>query len=139
MLIKTDRWLHGEDIPASEITPQHIFEQRRRFLAAAAMGAAGAALTPWASREAFAANAPLAKLAAKPNPAYTTVEKATPYDQVTTYNNFYEFGTDKADPARFLGPLTPHAQTLSRLLDSLAQPGQPAVLKIRRYPGRALM
>ena len=31
MLIKTDRWLHGEDIPASEITPQHIFEQRRRF------------------------------------------------------------------------------------------------------------
>lgn len=84
MLIKTDRWLRGEDIPASEITPQHIFEQRRRFLAAAAMGASGATLAPWASREAFAANAPLAKLAAKSNPAYTTVEKATPYDQGTS-------------------------------------------------------
>ncbi|NBF18624.1 protein-methionine-sulfoxide reductase catalytic subunit MsrP, partial [Pseudomonas sp. Fl4BN2] len=74
MLIKTDRWLHGDDIPASEITPQHIFEQRRRILAAAAMGAAGATLAPWAAREAFAANPPLAKLAGKPNPAYTTVE-----------------------------------------------------------------
>ena len=31
MLIKTDRWLHGDDIPTSEITPQHIFEQRRRL------------------------------------------------------------------------------------------------------------
>ena len=39
MLIKTDRWLRGEDIPASEITPQHIFEQRRRFLAAATAAA----------------------------------------------------------------------------------------------------
>ena len=113
MLIKTDRWLHGDDIPASEITPQHIFEQRRRFLAAAAMGAAGATLAPWESREAFAANAPLAKLAAKSNPAYTTVEKATPYDQVTTYNNFYEFGTDKSDPARYAGTLRPHPWQVS--------------------------
>ncbi|WP_201506046.1 molybdopterin-dependent oxidoreductase, partial [Escherichia coli] len=98
---------------ASEITPQHIFEQRRRFLAAAAMGAAGATLAPWASREAFAANPPLAKLPGKPNPAYTTVEKATPYDQVTTYNNFYEFGTDKADPARYAGTLRPHPWQVS--------------------------
>ncbi|MDD7791315.1 protein-methionine-sulfoxide reductase catalytic subunit MsrP, partial [Ralstonia pseudosolanacearum] len=48
MLIKTDRWLRGDDIPASEITPQHLFDQRRRLLAAAALGAAGAALSPWA-------------------------------------------------------------------------------------------
>ena len=116
MFIKTDRWLRGDDIPASEITPQHIFEQRRRFLAAAAMGAAGATLAPWASREALAANGanpPLAKLAGKPNPAYTTVEKATPYDQVTTYNNFYEFGTDKSDPARYAGTLRPHPWQVS--------------------------
>lgn len=33
MLIKTDRWLRGDDIPASEITPQHLFDQRRRLLA----------------------------------------------------------------------------------------------------------
>ncbi|MGA4094146.1 protein-methionine-sulfoxide reductase catalytic subunit MsrP, partial [Ralstonia nicotianae] len=56
MLIKTDRWLRGDDIPASEITPQHLFDQRRRLLAAAALGAAGAALSPWAARRAFAAS-----------------------------------------------------------------------------------
>lgn len=86
MLIKTDRWLRGDDIAASEITPQHIFEQRRRLLTAAALGAAGAALSPWAARQAFAANPALAKLAAKPNTAYTTVEKLTPFDEVTGYN-----------------------------------------------------
>ncbi|MHA6893665.1 protein-methionine-sulfoxide reductase catalytic subunit MsrP [Ralstonia pseudosolanacearum] len=113
MLIKTDRWLRGDDIPASEITPQHLFDQRRRLLAAAALGAAGAALSPWAARRAFAASAAPAKLAAKPNPAYATVEKSTPFDEVTTYNNFYEFGTDKSDPARYAGTLRPHPWQVS--------------------------
>ena len=113
MLIKTDRWLRGDDIAASEITPQHIFEQRRRLLTAAALGAAGAALSPWAARQAFAANPALAKLAAKPNTAYTTVEKLTPFDEVTGYNNFYEFGTDKSDPARYAGTLRPHPWQVS--------------------------
>ncbi|AEG67819.1 protein-methionine-sulfoxide reductase catalytic subunit MsrP [Ralstonia solanacearum] len=113
MLIKTDRWLRGDDIPAGEITPQHIFEQRRRLLAAAALGAAGAALSPWAARQAIAANPALAKLAARPNPAYTTVEKPTPFEEVTTYNNFYEFGTDKSDPAHYAGTLRPHPWQVS--------------------------
>ncbi len=113
MLIKTDRWLRGDDIPAGEITPQHIFEQRRRLLAAAALGMAGAVLSPWAARQAFAANPALAKLAAKPNPAYTTVEKPTPFEEVTTYNNFYEFGTDKSDPAHYAGTLHPHPWQVS--------------------------
>ncbi|MHA6886529.1 protein-methionine-sulfoxide reductase catalytic subunit MsrP [Ralstonia pseudosolanacearum] len=113
MLIKTDRWLRGDDIPASEITPQHLFDQRRRLLAAAALGAAGAALSPWAGRRAFAASAAPARLAAKPNPAYATVEKSTPFDEVTTYNNFYEFGTDKSDPARYAGTLRPHPWQVS--------------------------
>lgn len=113
MLIKTDRWLRGDDIPASEITPQHLFDQRRRLLAAAALGAAGAALSPWAARRAFAASPAPARLAAKPNPAYATVEKPTPFDEVTTYNNFYEFGTDKSDPARYAGTLRPHPWQVS--------------------------
>ncbi|AST28475.1 protein-methionine-sulfoxide reductase catalytic subunit MsrP [Ralstonia pseudosolanacearum] len=113
MLIKTDRWLRGDDIPASEITPQHLFDQRRRLLAAAALGAAGAALSPWAARRAFAASPAPAWLAAKPNPAYATVEKPTPFDEVTTYNNFYEFGTDKSDPARYAGTLRPHPWQVS--------------------------
>lgn len=46
-------------------------------------------------------------------PAYATVEKPTPFDEVTTYNNFYEFGTDKSDPARYAGTLRPHPWQVS--------------------------
>ncbi|MGC5875250.1 protein-methionine-sulfoxide reductase catalytic subunit MsrP, partial [Ralstonia pseudosolanacearum] len=45
--------------------------------------------------------------------AYATVEKPTPFDEVTTYNNFYEFGTDKSDPARYAGTLRPHPWQVS--------------------------
>ncbi|MGD7453349.1 protein-methionine-sulfoxide reductase catalytic subunit MsrP, partial [Ralstonia pseudosolanacearum] len=62
---------------------------------------------------AFAASPAPARLAAKPNPAYATVEKPTPFDEVTTYNNFYEFGTDKSDPARYAGTLRPHPWQVS--------------------------
>ncbi|WP_247364939.1 protein-methionine-sulfoxide reductase catalytic subunit MsrP, partial [Ralstonia pseudosolanacearum] len=70
-------------------------------------------LSPWAARRAFAASPAPAWLAAKPNPAYATVEKPTPFDEVTTYNNFYEFGTDKSDPARYAGTLRPHPWQVS--------------------------
>ncbi len=113
MLIKTDRSLRGEDIAASAITPRELFEQRRRVLALAAMGAAGAALTPWFSREAFAAQTGGQKLAGNLNAAYSRLEKQTSYEDVTTYNNFYEFGTDKADPARHAATLKPRPWTVS--------------------------
>ena len=90
-------------VPADEITPREIFEQRRRLLAAVAAGTFGAALTPWGLRQALAAGADAGRgerLAAKPHPAYALDEALTPYKDVTGYNNFYEFGTDKADPAR---------------------------------------
>lgn len=105
MLIPPPKWLRGEDIAASDITPRALFESRRRWLAAMAAGAAGSALAPWAARQAFAQDAGARKLAAKPNAAYALTDKRTPYREVTTYNNFYEFGTDKADPARHAGTL----------------------------------
>lgn len=79
------------DIPSSEITPEQLYLDRRRFLGALA---AGAAVT--------AASGPLAKAAAATTPHLDTrrQDEPTPWEDVTTYNNFYEFGTGKDDPAK---------------------------------------
>lgn len=104
--------LLGQHIDASEITPREIFEQRRTLIRAAAAGAFGAALMPWFSREALAqGNA--AKLAARRNPDFLVMDKPTSYKDVTTYNNFYEFGVDKADPAKYAGSLVTRPWTVS--------------------------
>ncbi|CAG9182725.1 protein-methionine-sulfoxide reductase catalytic subunit MsrP [Cupriavidus respiraculi] len=113
MLIPSPKWLRGDDVAASEITPREVFESRRRWLALAAAGAAGGALGPWFAREALAQNPAAQKLPATPNNAYVLTDKATPYDDVTTYNNFYEFGTDKSDPARNAGSLRPRPWQVS--------------------------
>jgi sulfoxide reductase catalytic subunit YedY len=94
---------------ASDITPKAIYEQRREWLRLMAGGVAGAALASWAGRDALAqATGPVArpgKLAALPGarsnvPGAVTMEKLTEYKDASSYNNFYEFGTDKSDPAR---------------------------------------
>jgi methionine sulfoxide reductase catalytic subunit len=96
MLIKTSTRFDGSDIAASDITPQPVFERRRQFVLSAGLGVAGLALTP----RAFAANAPAdeAKLAATPNPKFQVSDTQTSLKDITSYNNFYEFGTDKGDP-----------------------------------------
>jgi methionine sulfoxide reductase catalytic subunit len=104
MLIKTHR--DGFNHPlASEITPQEVWRDRRELIKLMASGAAGAALAAWASRQALAQTARPGKLAplagVKSGVAgAVTMEKATDYKDATSYNNFYEFGTDKADPAQ---------------------------------------
>jgi methionine sulfoxide reductase catalytic subunit len=81
------------DIPASEITDESLFRSRRAFLAAVGCGAAGVAA------------------ALSPGAAYARAlverddDKLTPFEDVTRYNNFYEFGTDKEDPAENAGQL----------------------------------
>ena len=85
-------------IKPSEITPQQVYESRRQFIAKLALGAvAGGALWEMANRAAFAQE-PAQKLAAKLNPAYAALDKQTPFKDASTYNNFYEFGTDKDEP-----------------------------------------
>ena len=81
----------------SDITPQAVYEKRRLLIQAAAAGSFGLALAPWFSREALAANTQT--LAATPNPLYLGKDDLTPLKDVTGYNNFYEFGTDKRAPA----------------------------------------
>ncbi|HRO80089.1 MAG TPA: protein-methionine-sulfoxide reductase catalytic subunit MsrP [Alicycliphilus denitrificans] len=91
---------------ASEITPRAVYEQRRALLRLMAGGAAGALLASWAGRQALAQQVqPPGRLAALPGArsavaGAVTMEKPTDYKDATGYNNFYEFGTDKADPAR---------------------------------------
>ncbi|MES2319736.1 MAG: protein-methionine-sulfoxide reductase catalytic subunit MsrP [Pseudomonadota bacterium] len=100
-------------IKPSEITPQEIYESRRAFIAKMALGAvAGGALWEMANREAFA-QSPALKLPAKANPAYASLEKQTPFKDATGYNNFYEFGLDKDDPARTAHTLKTRPWTVS--------------------------
>jgi len=88
-------------VVASEITPRSVHESRRELLKLFAAGTVGGALAAWAGREAHAQGSGLAKLpAAKSSVAGAmTLDKPTAYKDATTYNNFYEFGTDKSDPA----------------------------------------
>jgi sulfoxide reductase catalytic subunit YedY len=99
------------DILASEITPQNIFEKRRQLIKLAAMGVFGLSQAEVFSRNAFAQSGP--KLPAKVNPQYFVADKLTSYKDVTTYNNFFEFGTDKADPARNAHTLKTRPWTVS--------------------------
>ena len=112
MLIKRNQ--NGLDIPfSSEITPRAVFESRRQFVKQLAFGSiAGSALMELAARQAFAQTAGAQKLAARVNPAYVAMDKPTAYKDVTTYNNFYEFGTDKSDPAEHSGTLKTRPWTI---------------------------
>ncbi len=105
MLIKTDGqgFIHPL---SSEITPESAYQSRRSLMRLMAGGVAGAALASWASREALAQDraapgqhAALARSRSSVAGALSP-EKVTEYKLASSYNNFYEFGTDKADPAK---------------------------------------
>jgi sulfoxide reductase catalytic subunit YedY len=88
------------DIKSSEITDQKVYLGRRRFLLAAggtALAVAAAGIAPYlTSPEAQPSREKLAGVTKSP---LSTDEPLTPYEDVTNYNNFYEFGTDKYSPA----------------------------------------
>jgi sulfoxide reductase catalytic subunit YedY len=95
------RQRHGQRILSSEITSREVYDSRRDWLkGAGALGLVGLGLTGEA-RAQTAGPGKLPKLpGARSSVAGATVmEKLTAYKDVTSYNNFYEFGTDKGDPA----------------------------------------
>jgi sulfoxide reductase catalytic subunit YedY len=111
MLIK--RSPGGNEPLASDITPREIYEQRREFIARiAATAVAGTSIWEMANREAFAQGA-AQRLAATRNAGFSTTETPTPVKLATTYNNFYEFGTDKEDPGKNAGTLHTRPWTVS--------------------------
>ena len=83
------------DIPSSEITSKDLYLSRRKFLEGGAALAAAAGLAGLATPLARATT----KLDGVVKGPYSTDEKLTPYKDITNYNNFYEFSTDKYEPA----------------------------------------
>jgi methionine sulfoxide reductase catalytic subunit len=104
MIIQTRHNGFTHPVP-SEITPARVYEGRRDIIKLMAGGVAGAALASWAARDARAQTARPGKLAALPGArsalaGAVTMEKVTDYKDASSYNNYYEFGTDKSDPAK---------------------------------------
>ncbi|WP_295886038.1 protein-methionine-sulfoxide reductase catalytic subunit MsrP [uncultured Thiohalocapsa sp.] len=94
MLIK-----RPSDIPASEVTPRAVYLRRREFLRAAALAGVGAAMGTGSLGTASAARAGEPIPNVRPS-RFSTDEPPTDVDDITSYNNFYELGTDKSDPKR---------------------------------------
>jgi len=88
---------HAADLTEAQVTLREAYLDRRRFLMAGAGAALGAVFIPG-----YADASPLSGAKSQ----YSTTDKLTSLSDITSYNNFYEFGTDKADPAANAGKLT---------------------------------
>lgn len=104
----------------STITPEPIWQARRQLLAAAGLAATGVALgdTVFAQPR----QPDRAPMAGGANTAFSVKDKPTPEREITTYNNYYEFGLDKEDPSRHSGlmKIEPWAITVE---GEVAKPG----------------
>ena len=117
MLIK-----QAPDLRESEVTPRELYLRRREFIGAAGVTAAALAAGVLAPGSADAQNPAAQKLTNLKKSAFTTDEKMNSYRDVTTYNNFYEFGLDKGDPARHAHALKPRPWTI-KVEGECAKPG----------------
>ncbi len=91
------------ELKHSDVTPRHVWMNRRQLLARAGGAAiAGAIAGP-------ALSAPIEHVR---NSMYSTDEEPNSYDDITTYNNFYEFGTDKKDASKHAHALTTDPWTI---------------------------
>jgi sulfoxide reductase catalytic subunit YedY len=111
------------DPQGRDVTPEALYLRRREFMRNAALftatagslGTALLALTGGVRGTPKPRQSPVSTRQLPPftrNAAYTVAESLTPYDDVTTYNNFYEFGLDKDEPARRASSLRTHPWTL---------------------------
>ena len=105
----------GDKIRSFEITPESAWLSRRRLLGAGLAGLAalpaGALPQEWLANRGFAAGTPIPG------------EAATPFEYASTYNNFYEFGSDKDDPATHAHELTVEPWTVE-VSGEVGKPGK---------------
>lgn len=104
MLIRIKR---AGDALENEVTPEPLYVSRRDFLAGGAAAAVGLAIGPARAEAELRALGPLRKS------AYSATEDRTPYQAITSYNNFYEFGLDKEEPAEKAHTLKSRPWTLA--------------------------
>src|SRR4029453_5097130 len=132
-------------IPSREITDEQIYVRRREFLrlaGGAAFAAAPAPLLACASEPSAAepqASGPFSKaqlpLAGYKEKAVSTDEKLNTFDEITSYNNFYEFGTGKGDPKRYSKSLNTSPWTVK--IDGLCtKPGDNHTRALRKRVAR---
>lgn len=88
-------------IKSADITPKEVFKNRRNLLKILTLGSLAAGFSSSLQSDAFAVGESNKKLKAKFNQKYSVNDKQTSFKDATTYNNFYEFGMDKDDPARY--------------------------------------
>jgi sulfoxide reductase catalytic subunit YedY len=101
MLIK-----RTQDIPSSEITDEKIYQNRRDFLRTIAGAAVGGAALSWLPEAGTVSDAAAQTVLSDiKKSSFSTSEPPNPIEHITSYNNFYEFGADKDDPARNAGQL----------------------------------
>ena len=108
----------------SEITPERVYRSRREIMALAASSLALGGLNALALTEDW-----LAAKGFAPGPDFRgrdRSEETTPFEYASTYNNFYEFGTDKGDPAKFAGEMTVDPWSVE-VTGQVAKPGKIAI------------
>jgi sulfoxide reductase catalytic subunit YedY len=116
----------------SEVTPEALYRRRREFLALGAGAAVGTvALARLASAGSTPPDLPPQLPDVRKGP-FATDEKQTPWEAVTGYNNYYEFGTDKEDPARNAGRFRTRPWTV-RLEGEIKSPQTVAIDDLLRW------
>jgi methionine sulfoxide reductase catalytic subunit len=112
------RFAKSSDVKPSEITPKAVFDERRKFLKTAAVGSIGLAAGQLLPFDAWAGR----KLDGVMKGPFSTDEEVTSLMSATSYNNFYEFGTDKSDPIKNSKDFKPKPWTV-RIDGACAKPG----------------
>src|SRR5262249_36969771 len=113
------------DIPSSEITDKNVYVNRRQFIQAATGTALATAAGALATEALLSAQQPAPhgkKLTTTKSPLSTT-EMPNSWEHITTYNNFYEFGTDKNEPAAYSRNFKPEPWTVA-IEGECAKPGK---------------
>jgi len=115
---------------ASEITDYRLYLNRREFM----VGAAALVLAPGVASAGAPAGAPAGTpLQAAKSEKFSIADKPTPFKDATTYNNFYEFGMDKEDPARYAHLLKPRPWSVQ--VDGLVnKPKRFDIEEVLRFP-----
>ncbi|HEX9708306.1 MAG TPA: protein-methionine-sulfoxide reductase catalytic subunit MsrP [Steroidobacteraceae bacterium] len=117
-------------IRPSEITPESVYRSRREFLAGLAGAGAVAAAAPALAQQVM--NVTLVeRLQYKRNARYSTSEKPNSFAEITGYNNFYEFGTGKEDPAANAHRLRPRPWSVA-IDGECEKPGRLAIEDLLR-------